>query len=45
VFGNLHGKYVATPNLNIKRLVGIKERNKLPLVLHGGSNPSTPTSK
>jgi fructose-bisphosphate aldolase class II len=38
--GNLHGKYVATPNLNIKRLREIKERNSLPLVLHGGSGTS-----
>ncbi|GHT77229.1 fructose-bisphosphate aldolase [Bacteroidia bacterium] len=38
--GNLHGKYTATPNLNIKRLIEIKQRNDLPLVLHGGSGTS-----
>ncbi len=38
--GNLHGKYVATPELNIRRLLEIKERNNLPLVLHGGSGTS-----
>jgi fructose-bisphosphate aldolase class II len=38
--GNLHGKYVATPNLNIKRLIELKGRNNLPLVLHGGSGTS-----
>lgn len=38
--GNLHGKYIATPQLNIKRLIEIKERNKMPLVLHGGSGTS-----
>lgn len=38
--GNLHGKYVATPNLNIQRLKEINERNKMPLVLHGGTGTS-----
>lgn len=38
--GNMHGKYVATPRLNIKRLTEIKERNDIPLVLHGGSGTS-----
>lgn len=38
--GNLHGKYVATPKLNIKRMIEISERNNLPLVLHGGSGTS-----
>ena len=38
--GNLHGKYVATPQLNIKRLIEIKERNDIPLVLHGGTGTS-----
>lgn len=38
--GNLHGKYVATPELNIERLVQISERNGFPLVLHGGSGTS-----
>jgi fructose-bisphosphate aldolase class II len=38
--GNLHGKYVATPKLNIRRLIEIKQRNSLPLVLHGGTGTS-----
>ena len=38
--GNMHGKYVATPRLNIERLKEIKQRNQLPLVLHGGSGTS-----
>jgi fructose-bisphosphate aldolase class II len=38
--GNLHGKYVATPKLNIQRLREIKQRIKLPLVLHGGTGTS-----
>jgi fructose-bisphosphate aldolase class II len=38
--GNLHGKYVATPKLNIQRLIEIKQRNRLPLVLHGGTGTS-----
>ena len=38
--GNMHGKYVATPRLNIQRLQEIKQRNQLPLVLHGGSGTS-----
>jgi len=38
--GNLHGKYVATPKLNIKRMIEISERNNIPLVLHGGSGTS-----
>lgn len=38
--GNLHGKYVATPQLNIERLREINNRNRLPLVLHGGSGTS-----
>lgn len=38
--GNMHGKYVATPRLNIQRLQEIRERNRLPLVLHGGSGTS-----
>ena len=38
--GNLHGRYVATPKLNIDRLKGIAHRNNLPLVLHGGSGTS-----
>lgn len=35
--GNLHGKYIATPQLNIERLKEINKRNGLPLVLHGGT--------
>lgn len=38
--GNLHGRYVATPRLNIERLKEIAQRNNLPLVLHGGSGTS-----
>jgi len=38
--GNLHGKYIATPQLNIGRLKEIAQRNSLPLVLHGGSGTS-----
>lgn len=38
--GNLHGNYVATPHLNIQRVKEIRERNNLPLVLHGGSGTS-----
>lgn len=38
--GNLHGNYVATPKLNIQRLKEIRERNNMPLVLHGGSGTS-----
>lgn len=39
--GNLHGRYIATPRLNITRLKDISERNGIPLVLHGGSGTST----
>lgn len=38
--GNMHGKYVSTPHLNIGRLKEIKQRNAIPLVLHGGSGTS-----
>ncbi len=38
--GNLHGRYIATPKLNIGRLKEISARNSLPLVLHGGSGTS-----
>ena len=38
--GNLHGRYVSTPKLNIRRLQEISRRNDLPLVLHGGSGIS-----
>jgi fructose-bisphosphate aldolase class II len=38
--GILHGRYVATPQLNIGRLKEIAQRNNLPLVLHGGSGTS-----
>ena len=38
--GNLHGRYTATPRLNIARLREIQARNAVPLVLHGGSGTS-----
>ena len=38
--GNQHGRYVATPKLNIARLIELHERNSMPLVLHGGSGTS-----
>lgn len=38
--GNLHGRYTATPQLNIARLREIHARNAVPLVLHGGSGTS-----
>lgn len=38
--GNLHGRYIATPKLNIERLKEISARNNMPLVLHGGSGTS-----
>lgn len=38
--GNLHGRYIATPRLNIDRLKEIEKRNVIPLVLHGGSGTS-----
>ncbi|MBO4596238.1 MAG: class II fructose-bisphosphate aldolase [Bacteroidales bacterium] len=38
--GNLHGKYIATPKLNIERLREIAARIDTPLVLHGGSGTS-----
>ena len=38
--GNQHGRYVATPKLNISRLIELHERNRMPLVLHGGSGTS-----
>ena len=38
--GNLHGRYVATPKLNIERLMEISQHNDIPLVLHGGSGTS-----
>ena len=38
--GNQHGRYVATPKLNIDRLIELHERNHMPLVLHGGSGTS-----
>lgn len=38
--GNKHGKYIATPKLNIQRLTEISQRNLIPLVLHGGSGTS-----
>ena len=38
--GNLHGRYTATPRLNIARLREIHARTAVPLVLHGGSGTS-----
>ena len=38
--GNLHGRYTATPRLNIARLREIHARNAVPMVLHGGSGTS-----
>lgn len=38
--GNLHGRYIATPRLNIARLRELDARNDTPLVLHGGSGTS-----
>lgn len=38
--GNMHGRYVATPQLNIARLKDIRARLDTPLVLHGGSGTS-----
>lgn len=38
--GNLHGKYIATPELNIGRLKEISAVTSCPLVLHGGSGTS-----
>ena len=38
--GNLHGRYTATPRLNIARLREIHAWNAVPLVLHGGSGTS-----
>lgn len=38
--GNQHGRYVATPKLNIDRLIELHERSRMPLVLHGGSGTS-----
>lgn len=35
--GNAHGKYLATPNLDMKRLEEVYAATKTPLVLHGGS--------
>lgn len=38
--GNQHGKYTATPHLNITRLQEIHDALTQPLVLHGGSGTS-----
>jgi len=38
--GNLHGKYIATPKLNIERLKEVAAATDYPLVLHGGSGTS-----
>lgn len=35
--GTAHGQYTFEPNLNIDRLIKIKEKVDLPIVLHGGS--------
>lgn len=35
--GNVHGAYKGKPKLDFKRLKKIKEKVKVPLVLHGGS--------
>lgn len=36
-FGNVHGVYKGTPKLDFNRLDEIKEKVKIPLVMHGGS--------
>lgn len=38
--GNMHGRYIATPRLNIERTKKINTRCRIPLVLHGGSGTS-----
>lgn len=38
--GNLHGRYISTPHLNIQRLREIDSAVNIPLVLHGGSGTS-----
>jgi fructose-bisphosphate aldolase class II len=38
--GNLHGKYISEPNLDIDRLRAISSTTNMPLVLHGGSGLS-----
>lgn len=38
--GTVHGTYKSEPNIDLARLEAIKERVKVPLVLHGGSNLS-----
>lgn len=35
--GSVHGLYKGEPKLNFERMLEIKEKTKLPLVLHGGS--------
>lgn len=35
--GNAHGHYAKLPNLDFARLAAIRERVRVPLVLHGGS--------
>lgn len=39
--GNLHGKYISTPQLNIGRLQELDGALDIPMVLHGGSGTST----
>ena len=36
-FGNAHGNYTKAPNFDFPRLEKIRERVKIPIVLHGGS--------
>ena len=36
-FGSAHGNYVREPNLDLERLKAIREKVKIPLVLHGGT--------
>jgi len=36
--GNAHGHYAKLPNLDFARLAAIRERVRVPLVLHGGSD-------
>ncbi len=35
--GSVHGLYKGKPNLNFSRMLEIKEKTKVPLVLHGGT--------
>ena len=40
--GSVHGIYKGEPKLDFKRMMEIKEKTKLPLVLHGGSGIPDP---